>query len=238
MSHLARLRNACGALIKAQNRPDLPDFRTGPHGLPDEATIHQEARITLAEECPAEPEEIQEKCRKEIRAIQKVAKEAEETRLREKENTSFDSNRKLYFKGLKVEAGLLHKSGTLPNLDTVHTPQGPTSDPAIVKEKVHEFFAEELKSVTPDPVPPPPWEDLQAPDPYTLRAHTLPSNPAATTRQLLHSSQYETAVARLALGKAPGPDGIPTEIIKHLPQQVHDAIYLLFQHMGSLDYTP
>ena len=91
------------------------------------------------------------------KAIQEVAKEAEETRLREKENTSaFESNRKLYFKGLKVEACLLHKSGTLPNPDTVHTPQGPTSDPDIVKERVHEFFAEELKSVTPDQIPPPP----------------------------------------------------------------------------------
>ena len=238
MTRLAHLRNACGALIKAQNRPDLPDFRTGPHGMPDEAAILQEARDTLGEDCPAEPEEIQEACRKEIRAIRKVAQTEHEKHIEHKENAFFDTNRKLYHKGLKVDAGLLHKSGTLPDLDTVHTTHGPSSDPVTVTQKVKEFFEEELRSVTPDPLPRPPWEDPEAPDPYTLRAHNLQATQPANMSYLLHASHYETAVARLALGKAPGPDGIPNEVIKHLPQQAHDAIYLLFNHMGSLNHTP
>ena len=56
--------------------------------------------------------------------------------------------------------------------------------------------------------------------------------------QPLHVSHYETTVARLSLGKAPGLDGILNEVLKHLPQQVHDAIYLMFTHMGSLNYNP
>ena len=29
-------------------------------------------------------------------------------------------------------------------------------------------------------------------------------------------------------GKAPGPDGIPNELLKHLPEGVHQAIHKLF----------
>ena len=39
---------------------------------------------------------------------------------------------------------------------------------------------------------------------------------------------YDKCVKRLTKGKAPGPDNIPNDIIKTLPSQCHDLIYLFF----------
>ena len=41
---------------------------------------------------------------------------------------------------------------------------------------------------------------------------------------------YDKCVKRLTKGKAPGPDNIPNDIIKSLPPQCHDLIYLFFHH--------
>ena len=41
---------------------------------------------------------------------------------------------------------------------------------------------------------------------------------------------YDKCVKRLTKGKAPGPDNIPNDIIKTLPPQCHDLMYLFFQH--------
>ena len=39
-------------------------------------------------------------------------------------------------------------------------------------------------------------------------------------------------------GKAPGPDTIPNEVIKFLPEKAHDVIYSLFTIMAKQSYTP
>jgi hypothetical protein len=41
---------------------------------------------------------------------------------------------------------------------------------------------------------------------------------------------YDKCVKRLTKGKAPGPDNIPNDIIKTLPPQCHDLMYLFFLH--------
>jgi hypothetical protein len=41
---------------------------------------------------------------------------------------------------------------------------------------------------------------------------------------------YDKCVKRLTKGKAPGPDNIPNDIIKILPPQCHDLMYLFFHH--------
>ena len=43
---------------------------------------------------------------------------------------------------------------------------------------------------------------------------------------------------RASTGKAPGPDTIPNEVIKFLPDQAHDIIYSLFTIMVKHKYTP
>ncbi len=47
-----------------------------------------------------------------------------------------------------------------------------------------------------------------------------------------------TACHRAAAGKAPGPDAIPNEILKYLPESAHGLIYHLFRLMAKHNYTP
>jgi len=39
-------------------------------------------------------------------------------------------------------------------------------------------------------------------------------------------------------GKALGPDAIPNESLKHLPDSAHDLLYLMFRLMARYSYTP
>jgi hypothetical protein len=54
----------------------------------------------------------------------------------------------------------------------------------------------------------------------------------------LTKNHYTAACQKTSAGKAPGPDTTPNEIIKHLPEQAHDLIYLLFRLMAKYSYTP
>ena len=46
------------------------------------------------------------------------------------------------------------------------------------------------------------------------------------------------ACQRVYTGKAPGPDALPNEKIKFLPDTVHDLIFQLFKLMAKHSYTP
>ena len=49
---------------------------------------------------------------------------------------------------------------------------------------------------------------------------------------------YGRATTRAPEGKAPGPDSITNELIKHLPEAVHTLIYTLFRLVANYNYTP
>ena len=42
----------------------------------------------------------------------------------------------------------------------------------------------------------------------------------------------------MSRGKAPGPDGVPAEILKAMPDSFHNALILLYQCMARDGYTP
>ncbi len=46
------------------------------------------------------------------------------------------------------------------------------------------------------------------------------------------------AYQKASIGKAPGPDALPNEIIKFLLDTAHDLIFTLFQLMARHSYTP
>jgi len=46
------------------------------------------------------------------------------------------------------------------------------------------------------------------------------------------------ACQRASVGKGPGPDKIPNEIIKFFPDKAHDTIYALFTIMAKHTYNP
>jgi len=51
-------------------------------------------------------------------------------------------------------------------------------------------------------------------------------------------SHYERATTTAPQSKAPSPDAITNELVKHLPEAVHALIYTLLQIMAKYYYTP
>ncbi len=87
------------------------------------------------------------------------------------------------------------------------------------------------------PHPTPPWQDPLNPDPYTNLKPNTPTR-QHTIDYYLTKNHYADACHKASAGKAPGLDAIPNEILKHLPEPMHDLIYLLFRFMAKYSYTP
>ena len=77
-------------------------------------------------------------------------------------------------------------------------------------------------------------------DPFTLET-------AAGKQEYGHMSMvdhmrdpnlFSDRIKRLKNGKSPGPDGIPNELLKHLPEGIHQAIHKLFILMWLTGSTP
>ena len=49
---------------------------------------------------------------------------------------------------------------------------------------------------------------------------------------------YQDCLGRLPGRKAPGPDGVPNEVLKNLPPEFHEAVHGLFQLMWKYECTP
>jgi hypothetical protein len=56
--------------------------------------------------------------------------------------------------------------------------------------------------------------------------------------RVLTRTQYTMACQRASTGKAPGPDALPNEVLKYLPENAHDVIFTLFTIMARYSYTP
>ena len=73
-------------------------------------------------------------------------------------------------------------------------------------------------------------------DSAPIELHTTASQ--HTLDNFLTKNHYTTACHKPSTDKAPGPDAIPNEILKHLPEVAHDLLYLLFRLMAKYSYTP
>jgi hypothetical protein len=140
-----------------------------------------------------------------------------------------------------VSAGILPRPRDLPKLTAVRHPttQKILTEPAEAIVLTTEHFASELSKATPETLPIPPWEDPNNPDTYELKPHTPSHSPLSQSLEnILTRNHYTIAVQGSSQGKAPGPDTIPNEIIKNLPEEVHNIIFDLFTLMARLNYTP
>ena len=77
-------------------------------------------------------------------------------------------------------------------------------------------------------------------DPYTIE--TKVGEPLYGKVSILDRircpEMFSARVRRLSNNKRPGPDGIPNELIKHLPDELHLAIHNLFVLMWMTGTTP
>ena len=86
------------------------------------------------------------------------------------ENARYDKNKKAYHKTLKIQAGLIPDSKTLPKRTTVKHPEtgAPTSEPQQVIDIVTAHYTKELQCTTPPNLPAAPWTNPNNPDNFTL----------------------------------------------------------------------
>ena len=128
-------------------------------------------------------------------------------------------------------------------------------DPTIVRidnqgilESVHDYFASVFSqpfgcSSTEAADAPPPWETLDPDIPEMMRlqtshSHTRPQDRPDLLKQMKDRGNYDYCVRHLANNKAPGPDGIPNELLRWLPEDVHTAIHGLLAEMYRTAYIP
>ncbi len=77
-----------------------------------------------------------------------------------------------------------------------------------------------------------PWKNGAYSSIDTFALETAAGKPGFANISLLEHVRnpciFQDKMRRLKNGKAPGPDGIPDELLKHLPEGVHQAIHKLF----------
>ena len=344
--------------VPPQSADDAPHEYEYPYNLTSTAAQHDDddmqsdsdpvssAARTLNLEAQPDLQDIPTLCRQEIATIIKNANKKSDRKETERTNKAYDANPKQVHRNIKVASGLLPRSSDLPSLYGTRKPDGTvTTDPAEVIHTVESHFADELRTVTPAELPPPPWENPNNPDTFRLslpyyeptatnnnpraqnpppactdtspiKNHSSPpdradtvqsseapadasapaddqqqhqrdsnstspnrnqrnstdtvqsseaptedtsapdaadhhqqhqrdtctgneSNVTATGAQnLLNYANYVRTVTRLATGKAPGPDGIPNEVLRYLPDRMHSVIFGLFVLLAKHSYTP
>ena len=80
----------------------------------------------------------------------------------------------------------------------------------------------------------------QNPDNFEVTPQTQDKtpHPTQTLDTYITRGHYDRATTRAPEGKAPGPDAITNEIVKHLPEATHTLIFTLFRIMAKHNYTP
>ena len=123
---------------------------------------------------------------------------------------------------------------TNPNIKTLQTNQHE------VVSIVTTHYEMEQKRATLDHLTDAPWTQPHNQDNFTITPaspHTKP-HPVEILDKHITKSHYDIAINRASPGKAPGPDAMTNELIKHLPEEAHTLIYTLFQFMAKHNYTP
>ena len=122
------------------------------------------------------------------------------------------------------------------------------NDPAAIIDCVHKFYQRQAEPVLgpktgsylPEEAPRAyPW--MNGEDSYTLE--TFADKPTHGTKfcmldHLRDPALYQQHVHKLPNRKSPGPDGIQNQLLKHLPEELHQAIHKMFIRMWMTGHTP
>jgi len=72
----------------------------------------------------------------------------------------------------------------------------------------------------------------------TPPTHSTAPHPVTSLDSYITRSHYDRATIRAPEGKAPGPDAMTNELIKHLSEATHILLYNLFRIMAKYNCTP
>ena len=126
-----------------------------------------------------------------------------------------------------------------PNLQSIRDPvtNEITTNPQTIISTIQSYYEKEHSRTTPDNILAPPWQNPENPDAYTNN-HNKPPQQQLPLNEILTRAHYTMACQRASTGKAPGPDTIPNEVNKFLPEKSHNVMYSLFTIMAIHSYTP
>ena len=126
---------------------------------------------------------------------------------------------------------------TSPNLKPYETQPPTTSQHTHLKSSTcYKFILRKNTPATHRTISPPPWQNPLNPDPCTNPKPNTPTQ-QHTLDYYLTKNHCTAACHKASAGKAPGPDAIPNEILKHLAESAHDLLYLSFRLMARYSYT-
>jgi len=125
---------------------------------------------------------------------------------------------------------------TLRHLLTNTTPNTPQD----VIDIVTTHYTKEQQRATPYYLPQATWTQPQNPDNYEVTSPTQDTtpHPSPTLDKYITRGHNDRETMRAPEDKAPGPDAIINELIKHLPKATHTLLYPLFRIMAKYSYTP
>ena len=118
----------------------------------------------------------------------------------------------------------------------VHPTKGLVCAPADILESVA-FYHRRMQSpnVEPHAAAAVPWDAPTSPDRMTLQQR---GTPAGSLEPRLHEHALRSCLAGLTNNTSPGTDGVPNEVLKHLPHELHMLILHLFQLNWRRRCTP
>jgi hypothetical protein len=134
------------------------------------------------------------------------------------------------------KCGLLPLRSATSNLHKITRPDTiMAASPHEVIAIVHSRFDKELTRATPPELPIPLWEHPDNPEPFVIESR---GDPSLTLAGIITRDTFDKTVNSLGTCKAPGPYGIPNEIIKFLPKATRSALFSPLSLLAHKAYTP
>ena len=156
---------------------------------------------------------------------------------------SMRMDRELRYSTKQAHRKIFAAKGERHNLDAVKLANGTvsTDQATIMEETIKHFTNTSTSTVPPQQATNFPWMDST--DPFTKDHFTLPKVSSRIPANFKVGSLYNIKVYYETLynlpgRKTPGKDGVPNEVLKHLPEEFHQAIHSLFVLMWQQAITP
>jgi hypothetical protein len=128
----------------------------------------------------------------------------------------------------------IFESGERKRLDHVKLSTGSidASKEGVIAEVTRQYSARLQSTVDPNTARSFPWgSDTDGIIPNSKGTHLKLSDE-------YNKHVYQECLSRLPGRKAPGPDGVPNEVLKNLPREFHNAVHDMFRLMWRHSHTP